>query len=85
MPTADELVEAIAAVVSYNWQDELEDYRDNPSELHIFHRLVVLRNFLDGGTADADRMVEIEEARWPSGISSRRGQQCDSSSVSANH
>ena len=64
--TLDELREAIQAVVSYVWEDEMDDYRSNRQDIgdpttHIFHPLVALFNWINGTDEDPDRLVDEEE------------------------
>ncbi len=49
----DKVKEAIAAVVQYNWEDELEDAKNQLRENgnidgHIFRHLVMVDNFANG-------------------------------------
>ena len=46
--TNAELVEAIRAIVFYNWQDEEEDYEENGGSSHIFHVLRALDEWAGG-------------------------------------
>ena len=62
---AQEIRDAIQEVVSYNWQDEREDFDqmvnegESPDgEWHIFQRLVTLDNFLHGTSDTAKDHIE---------------------------
>ncbi len=48
--------EALDRVITYNWEDELEDFKENlvEQECHIFTDLVVLRNWVNGENHSVD-------------------------------
>lgn len=50
-PLPDEVRQAMAAIVEYNWAKELDDYAENYPECqggHIFEHLVAVDNWLNG-------------------------------------
>jgi hypothetical protein len=57
--TLDRLKERLNQLLEYCWQDELEDYQQNPDdEGHIFQAMVELYNFIHGTTKTADEYTE---------------------------
>lgn len=45
-PTESEVRDAIAAIVAYNWGDEIRDFDENPHEEHPYLALRVLHAHL---------------------------------------
>jgi hypothetical protein len=45
--TLGNLKHHIAQIVSYNWDDEMEDYQRNPCASHVFLSLKALNNWLN--------------------------------------
>ena len=64
MMNLEQLKVTIQTVVDYNWDDEAEDYRltvmdgDDPGDMHIFHALVRLQNWLDGAEMSPKEYIE---------------------------
>ena len=48
--TYEQLLNAIRALIQYNWVDERNDYAENPGDTHIFNVIVDLDNFITGKT-----------------------------------
>lgn len=45
-PTEAEVTEAMRAIVSYNWEDEMADFNDNPHTDHPYLQLRILHAHL---------------------------------------
>jgi len=57
-----ELRSALNAIVAYNWSDELTDYiAYRPCDMHIFHSLVEIDNYLEDTEFTADYWADLEE------------------------
>jgi hypothetical protein len=56
----DALKDHVNQLISYNWDDEWEDYKANPDPSHIFHTLVDLDNYFNGFDMTADQHISGE-------------------------
>lgn len=57
--THDRLKHLVSQLLIYNWEDEEEDYRENPSYGHIFRVMVELNNYLFDLEDDADDLCGL--------------------------
>lgn len=71
MMNHERLKHCIQKLLEYNWADEFRDYREQEEgrEVHIFHTLVELANFIDGTEyAPTDHLRFEDERRANIGV-----------------
>lgn len=50
--------EHLRALIAYNWDDELDDARENGAEAHIFASLVALDNLVNGTSHTVEHYLQ---------------------------